>query len=81
VDREQWTAPHDDLDLWMLQLADAFGIRSQAVISTLLGQLETVVMTMRSTPLSAPLDPVLAMAESDPVDGGRHLAQITSRAD
>lgn len=38
-DREQWTAPHSDTDLWTLQLADAFGTRSRAVIATFLGQL------------------------------------------
>lgn len=39
-DKERWTAPHSDSDLWTLQLADAFGTRSQAVINTFLGQLE-----------------------------------------
>lgn len=38
-DREHWTPPHDDPDLWGLQLADAFGTRSRAVISTFLAQL------------------------------------------
>lgn len=41
-DREHWTAPHNDDSLWMLQLADAFGTRSSAVISTFLGQLEAL---------------------------------------
>lgn len=41
-DEEVWTAPHSDPDLWMLQLADAFGTRSSAVISTFLRQLEAL---------------------------------------
>ncbi len=41
-DKEHWTAPHSDSDLWTLQLADAFGTRSQAVIATFLGQLEAL---------------------------------------
>ena len=40
IDREHWTAPHNDGSLWTLQLADAFGTRSKAVISTFLAQLE-----------------------------------------
>jgi len=39
VDKEHWTSPHNDPDLWGLQLADAFGTRSRAVISTFLAQL------------------------------------------
>lgn len=39
-DKEHWTAPHSDPDLWTLQLADAFGTRSLAVISTFMDQLE-----------------------------------------
>lgn len=39
-DQEYWTAPHSDRDLWTLQLAEAFGTRSQAVIVTFMGQLE-----------------------------------------
>ena len=36
---------------------------------------------VRTTAAPAPLDPVFAMAGSDPVDGGSHLAQIACRAD
>lgn len=42
LDQEQWTSPHSDPSLWTLQLADAFGTRSQAVISLFMGQLETL---------------------------------------
>ena len=38
-DNEHWTSPHRDSDLWALQLADAFGTRSRAVISTFMAQL------------------------------------------
>ena len=38
-DNEHWTAPHSDEGLWALQLADAFGTRSRAVISTFMAQL------------------------------------------
>lgn len=41
-DNEHWTAPHSDSDLWTLQLADAFGTRSRAVIATFMGQLEAL---------------------------------------
>lgn len=41
-DKEHWTGPHSDPDLWALQLADAFGTRSRAVIATFLGQLEAL---------------------------------------
>ena len=41
-DKEDWTAPHSDPGLWELQLADAFGTRSQAVIATFMGQLEAL---------------------------------------
>jgi hypothetical protein len=41
-DNEHWTAPHSDPSLWHLQLADAFGTRSRAVISTFLVQLEAL---------------------------------------
>lgn len=37
---DDWTAPHSDPDLWTLQLADAFGTRSQAVFITFMRQLE-----------------------------------------
>ena len=40
--REAWTAPHCDDGLWMLQLADAFGTRSQAVIASFMKQLEAL---------------------------------------
>lgn len=39
---EHWTSPHNDPDLWALQLADAFGTRSRAVISTFLTQLSAL---------------------------------------
>jgi len=42
MDEECWTAPHNDSGLWMLQLADAFGTRSQAVIATFMRQLEAL---------------------------------------
>ena len=35
-------APHSDDSLWSLQLADAFGTRSSAVISTFISQLEAL---------------------------------------
>lgn len=41
-DKEQWTSPHSDPSLWTLQLADAFGTRSQAVISLFMSQLESL---------------------------------------
>ena len=44
-DKEDWTAPHSDPDLWVLQLADAFGTRSRAVISTFMNQLSTLCTT------------------------------------
>lgn len=39
------TAPHSDLELWELQVADAFGTRSQSVMRTFLAQLEALVPT------------------------------------
>ena len=39
-DEEYWTSPHSDRELWTLQLADAFGTRSQAVFITFMRQLE-----------------------------------------
>lgn len=39
-DEEHWTSPHNDPNLWTLQLADAFGTRSFAVISMFMDQLE-----------------------------------------
>lgn len=39
-DREELTAPHSDPDLWTLQLADAFGTRSRAVLTLFLHQLQ-----------------------------------------
>lgn len=41
-DEEHWTSPHSDQSLWTLQLADAFGTRSQAVIATFMQQLEAL---------------------------------------
>ena len=41
-DEEHWTAPHNDTGLWTLQLADALGTRSQAVISAFMGQIEAL---------------------------------------
>jgi hypothetical protein len=35
-----WTAPHADGSLWILQLCDAFGTRSQAIVTTFLRQLQ-----------------------------------------
>lgn len=39
---EHWTSPHADPSLWTLQLADAFGTRSQAVMTTFMHQLEAL---------------------------------------
>lgn len=39
------TAPHSDLELWELQVADAFGTRSQSVMRTFLSQLKALVPT------------------------------------
>lgn len=41
-DEETPTAPHSDDNLWALQLADAFGTRSSAVIATFMNQLEAL---------------------------------------
>lgn len=41
-DQESWTSPHSDVALWTLQLADAFGTRSQAVLSLFMSQLESL---------------------------------------
>ena len=41
-DEEQWTAPHNDIGLHTLQLADAFGTRSRAVFVTFMRQLEAL---------------------------------------
>lgn len=41
-DNEHWCAPHSDDALWYLQLADAFGTRSLAVVHTFLGQLQAL---------------------------------------
>jgi len=40
LDSEHWTSPHSDTSLWMLQLADAFGTRSRAVIDFFLRHLQ-----------------------------------------
>src|SRR5207247_978043 len=37
------TSPHADLELWELQLADAFGTRSSSVMKTFMGQLRHLV--------------------------------------
>lgn len=37
------TSPHSDLDLWYLQLADAFGTRSQSVIGQFIEDLRSLV--------------------------------------
>lgn len=42
LDEEHWTSPHSDNSLWTLQLADAFGTRSQAVFVTFMRQLEAL---------------------------------------
>jgi len=42
LNQEAWTAPHNDESLWTLQLADAFGTRSQSVMATFLRQLEAL---------------------------------------
>lgn len=41
-DEEHWSAPHSDHDLWSLQMADAFGSRSHAVLVTFSQQLEAL---------------------------------------
>jgi hypothetical protein len=41
-DEEHWTSPHNDVELWGLQLADAFGTRSRSVCNTFLHQLEAL---------------------------------------
>ena len=43
LDKEHWTSPHSDVDLWQLQLADAFGTRSRAVVITFMSQLQSLV--------------------------------------
>jgi len=40
--REDMTSPHSDPALWALQLADAFGTRSEAVINLFLDQLHSL---------------------------------------
>ncbi len=42
MDKEHWTAPHNDSGLWSLQLADAFGTRPRAVVATFMAQLEAL---------------------------------------
>lgn len=39
MDKEYWTSAHSDPSLWQLQLADAFGTRSAAVVDFFFGQL------------------------------------------
>ena len=41
-DKEHWTSPHSDTGLWQLQLADALGTRSRAVIITFMAQLQAL---------------------------------------
>ena len=41
-DKEHWTSPHSDVDLWQAQLGEAFGTRSKAVITLFLRQLEAL---------------------------------------
>lgn len=42
MDKEHWTSAHSDPSLWQLQLADAFGTRSAAVIEFFFGQLHAL---------------------------------------
>lgn len=37
------TSPHSDLELWELQICDAFGTRSMSVMRTFMGQLKALV--------------------------------------
>jgi hypothetical protein len=39
---EHWTSPHADESLWVLQLCEAFGTRSQAIITTFMRQLQAL---------------------------------------
>lgn len=39
MDKEHWTSAHSDPGLWQLQLADAFGTRSAAVVEFFFGQI------------------------------------------
>jgi hypothetical protein len=41
-DKEHWTSPHSDVELWQAQLGEAFGSRSKAVITLFLRQLEAL---------------------------------------
>ena len=41
-DKERWTSPHSDVELWQAQLGEAFGTRSKAVITLFLRQLEAL---------------------------------------
>lgn len=41
-DEEHWTSPHADESLWTAQIADAFGTRSRAVMTTFMHQLEAL---------------------------------------
>ena len=41
-DKEHWTSPHSNVDLWHLQLGDAFGTRSRAVLITFMAQLQAL---------------------------------------
>lgn len=41
-ENEHWTSPHSDVELWTLQLADAFATRSRAVMMTFMDQLQAL---------------------------------------
>jgi hypothetical protein len=44
-DKEHWTSPHADVELWQAQLGEAFATRSKAVITLFLQQLEALCST------------------------------------
>lgn len=43
MDQEEWTPNHSDDDIWIAQLAEAFGTRSLALVSTFMQQLEKLI--------------------------------------
>ena len=43
MDKEHWVAPHNDDEIWALQLADTFATRSRAVAATFMAQLQALV--------------------------------------
>ncbi|HEY0959758.1 MAG TPA: hypothetical protein VGE05_10880 [Novosphingobium sp.] len=61
------TSPHSDVELWELQLADAFGTRSSSVMRAFIGQLKRLVpdvwdeSAQRSKPHETELNAALAM--------------------